>query len=60
MLQDIEAGRPIEADALLGSVLELGAVAGVATPNLEAMFALVTRLAKSLAEQKGKLSVTPL
>lgn len=60
MLQDIEAGRPIEADALLGSVLELGAVAGVATPTLEAVFALVTRLARSLAQQRGKLSVSPV
>ena len=26
MLQDIEAGRPVEADALIGSVIELGRI----------------------------------
>jgi 2-dehydropantoate 2-reductase len=40
MLQDLEAGRPIEVDAMVGAVAELGARVGVATPMLEAIGAL--------------------
>jgi 2-dehydropantoate 2-reductase len=43
MLQDLEAGRPLETDALLGAVAELGRKVGVATPLLDAVAAL-TRL----------------
>ena len=53
MLQDIEAGRAIEADALLGSVIELGRIVGVAAPHLESVYALVKLLAKTLAEAAG-------
>jgi 2-dehydropantoate 2-reductase len=43
MLQDVEAGRPIELDALVGAVREIGARVGVPTPNIDALFGL-TRL----------------
>lgn len=43
MLQDAEAGRRIELDALVGAPRELGARVGLATPNLDALFA-ITRL----------------
>lgn len=43
MLQDAEAGRPIELDAIVGAVRELGARVGVATPAIDALFGL-TRL----------------
>jgi 2-dehydropantoate 2-reductase len=43
MLQDFEAGRPIEVDAMVGAVIELGRRVGVGTPMLEAIAAL-TRL----------------
>ncbi len=41
MLQDLEAGRPLETDALVGSVAELGRLTGVATPTIDAVLALV-------------------
>jgi 2-dehydropantoate 2-reductase len=41
MLQDIEAGRPTELDALLGSVIELGAMTKIATPALRLVYDLV-------------------
>jgi 2-dehydropantoate 2-reductase len=47
MLQDVEAGRPLELDALVGSVLELGRITGVPTPNLTAVHACVALLAKT-------------
>jgi 2-dehydropantoate 2-reductase len=43
MLQDARAGRPLELDALTGAVRELGALAGVPTPNIDAIHGL-TRL----------------
>jgi 2-dehydropantoate 2-reductase len=43
MLQDVEAARPIELDALIGSVAEMGRLVGVDTPNIDALLGL-TRL----------------
>jgi 2-dehydropantoate 2-reductase len=43
MLQDVEAGRPIELDALVSSVCELAGRVGVATPHINALLGL-TRL----------------
>jgi 2-dehydropantoate 2-reductase len=47
MLQDMEAGRPLELDALVGAVREIGERVGVPTPNLDALLGL-TRLAASM------------
>jgi 2-dehydropantoate 2-reductase len=52
MLQDIEKGRPTEADALIASTSEIGKLVGVATPHVNAMYALVTLLTKTLADRK--------
>ena len=41
MLQDLERGRPMEIDALLGAVVELGTVVGKPMPQCEAILALV-------------------
>lgn len=41
MLQDLRAGRPIEIDAQLRAVQDLGRAAGVATPLLDALVALL-------------------
>lgn len=44
MLQDIEAGRATELDALLGSVIELAGVTGTGVPHLRAVYACVKQL----------------
>ncbi len=41
MLQDLDAGRPMEIDALLGSVQELGVVTETPTPTIDTVLALV-------------------
>jgi 2-dehydropantoate 2-reductase len=46
MLQDLERGRPMEIDALLGAVVELGGMAGVPMPISEAVLALVRERAR--------------
>ncbi|MBN8558768.1 MAG: 2-dehydropantoate 2-reductase, partial [Burkholderiales bacterium] len=40
MLQDVEAGRSVELDALVASVRELGQLTGVATPFTDALLGL--------------------
>lgn len=47
MLQDLEAGRRLEIDALVGSVLELARLTGNPTPRIEAVHA-ATKLLASL------------
>ena len=53
MLQDVEAGRPLETDALLGSVIELGRMTETPTPHLDAVFALTKLLEQSLAQARA-------
>jgi len=48
-LQDVEAGRPLEIDAILGAVGELGRLVRVPTPMIDATYALCRRL----AEERG-------
>jgi 2-dehydropantoate 2-reductase len=46
MLQDAEAGRPLELDALVGSVREVGVSVGVPTPHIDALLGLTRLSAK--------------
>ena len=59
MLQDVEHGRAIELDALVGSVVELGRLTGVATPAIDAIYACASLLARTRAEARGTLQVAP-
>ena len=45
MLQDLEAGRPLEIDAITGSVVELAGRLGVPVPHLQTIYAAVKVLA---------------
>jgi 2-dehydropantoate 2-reductase len=53
MLQDIEAGRAPEIDALVGSVVELGRLTETPTPHIDTVYALVKLLARTLDEESG-------
>jgi 2-dehydropantoate 2-reductase len=48
MLQDLEAGRALETDALLGSVLELARMTETAAPAMEAVYALTKLLGQTV------------
>lgn len=48
MLQDVEAGRPIELEALLGAPLEIARRAGVPTPLLDRLYALARLMGENL------------
>ena len=45
MLQDVLAGRPLEIDALVASVREIGVHLGLATPHIDALLGLVRLMA---------------
>ncbi|MFI5493658.1 2-dehydropantoate 2-reductase [Actinoplanes sp. NPDC051859] len=47
MLQDVEAGRAVELDGLVGAVREIGERVGVATPYIDALFGLSRLAARS-------------
>jgi len=49
MLQDLEKGRPMEIDALVASVSELGRLTSVATPTIDILLALVRLRARTAA-----------
>lgn len=52
MLQDVEAARTLEVDALVGSVIELARLTDTPTPHLDTVYALTKLLAQSLEESK--------
>ena len=51
MLQDLEAGRPLELDAVTGVVVELGRIVGVPTPATEQVYGLTRMLDETLRAQ---------
>jgi 2-dehydropantoate 2-reductase len=57
MLQDVEHGRAIEIEALVGSVVELGALTRTPTPHISAVYACASLLAKTLNAQHGRLTI---
>jgi 2-dehydropantoate 2-reductase len=60
MLQDVEAGRALELEALVGAVVELGRITSVPTPTIEAIYAAVQLLQRTLQAQHGRLQIQPL
>ncbi len=60
MLQDVEAGKPLEIDGMLGVVIELGEQTNTPTPALNTVYALVSLLNKTLQDEEIKVGGTPL
>jgi 2-dehydropantoate 2-reductase len=60
MLMDVEAGRGPEIDALVGSVVELGRFTDTATPHIDAVYALVKLLERTMTEERGQLRLQKL
>jgi 2-dehydropantoate 2-reductase len=53
MLQDIEAGRPLELEPIVGAVVELGERLGVSMPRTRAVYACAKLLAENLEKQRS-------
>jgi 2-dehydropantoate 2-reductase len=58
MLQDVEQGRPLELDALVGAVVELGELTETPTPAISAVYALASLLERTLAARRAAASAT--
>ncbi|HYX74471.1 MAG TPA: 2-dehydropantoate 2-reductase [Steroidobacteraceae bacterium] len=52
MLQDVEAGRAPELEALLGSVVELGRLTHTPTPHIDCIYGLTHLLARAVTEAR--------
>jgi 2-dehydropantoate 2-reductase len=50
MLQDVEAGRGLEIEALVGAVVELGRLTSTPTPSIDAVYACVKLLDKVMSD----------
>jgi 2-dehydropantoate 2-reductase len=59
MLQDVEAGRALEVDALVGSVVEMGEIAGVDTPTIRAVYQATKLLDRTLRAERVSLRAVP-
>jgi 2-dehydropantoate 2-reductase len=57
MLQDIEAGRAPEIEALVGSVVELGRLTNTPTPHIDTVYALVKLLSKTMEEAGSQVQL---
>jgi 2-dehydropantoate 2-reductase len=55
MLQDVEHGRALELEALVGSVVELGKITETPTPTIAAIYAAVGLLDRTLGAAGGRL-----
>ncbi len=60
MLQDVEAGRRLEFEALVGAVLELGRLTETPMPSTEAIYACLSLLDRTLAEGGWRLRPEPV
>lgn len=52
MLQDLELGRPMEIDALIAAVAEMGDLVGIETPTINTILALVRQRARVAGSYK--------
>ena len=57
MLQDVEAGRALEIDAIISVVVEFGHMTGVETPNINAVHALIKLLDQTMREDHGAVQL---
>ena len=57
MLQDVEHGRGLELQALVGSVVELARITGTPTPTIDAIYAATSLLSRTLSDRRGRLQL---
>ena len=60
MLQDVEAGRAPEIDALVGAVVELARLTDTPTPHIDTVYSLVKLLARTMQDQRGHVRLHEL
>ncbi|HSS65311.1 MAG TPA: 2-dehydropantoate 2-reductase [Gammaproteobacteria bacterium] len=60
MLQDVEAGKALETEALIGAVVELGELTGVPTPAIRAIYQAVRLLSHTITEEEVRVGAEPV
>jgi len=60
MLQDVEAGKPLEVDGMLGVVVELAEITGVDVPTLRALYACVSLLNTTIQTEHIRIKAAPV
>ena len=60
MLQDVELGRELEIEALIGAVIELSRLTQTPTPTIDAVYACVKLLNKTFTEAKALIELKSL
>ncbi len=58
MLQDVEAGRSLETEALIGAILEIGGITETPAPAIKAVYALVKLLNKVMVSGHAGVRLT--
>ena len=59
MLQDVEVGKPLEIDGMLGAVIELAEMTGVEVPTLRAVYACVSLLSRTIVDEGIRIAGVP-
>jgi 2-dehydropantoate 2-reductase len=60
MLQDVEAGRALETEALIGAILELAQMTKTPAPTIDAVNACTKLLNKTYTEMNARVDLVPL
>ncbi|MGR3913670.1 MAG: 2-dehydropantoate 2-reductase [Gammaproteobacteria bacterium] len=60
MLQDAEAGKPLEVDCLLSAVIELAEITETETPALRAVHACISLLNETITRERVAVKAAPL
>ena len=58
MLQDLEVGKPMEIEGMLGVVLELAEITGIEVPTLRTIYACVSLLDKTVQNEQVRIFAT--
>ncbi|KAI0567686.1 6-phosphogluconate dehydrogenase [Gracilaria domingensis] len=60
MLQDVEAGREMEIETIMGAVVEMARVCGEDTPSIDTIYGTIRMLAFVMKEEKSKVCMIPV
>ena len=59
MLQDVEVGKPLEIDGMLGVVVELADITGVEVPTLRTVYACASLLNRTIQDEGLRIKGSP-
>jgi len=60
MLQDVEAGRGLEIEALIGAIIELSRLTQTPSPTIDTIYSCVKLLNKTFTEAESRVVLSPM